>query len=309
MQTPVTFPSDGLDLAGTLFTPDATPETTTGEPRAALVVGHPGGGVKEQSPSLYAEGLRRSGFTVLVFDAAHQGESAGEPRGLEDPFRRAEDVKAAVTYLSTRADVDADRIGALGICASGGYVAFAAQTDLRIRAIATVSATDVGTAFRDGVDEQVDGQQDPGVRRDLLTASAQARTVEARSGDVPRMAWVPAELPVGASEPERAVFDYYRTPRGFHPRAVLPFPVRSLDRMLGFDAFAHADLLDPRPVLMIIGSEAFTARFSRETVARLEHARLVVLDGAGHYDLYDRPQHVGPALEELTGFFHEHLRR
>ncbi|MFJ8794525.1 alpha/beta hydrolase [Streptomyces sp. NPDC102462] len=132
--------------------------------------------MKEQTAGIYAERLAREGFAALVFDAAHEDESEGEPRGLENPFQRAEDIKSAVSFLTTRDEIDPDRIGALGICASGGYVPYAAQTDLRIKAVATVSAGDLGTVMRDGLGRP----QGPRTLRSMLERAAAARTAEAR---------------------------------------------------------------------------------------------------------------------------------
>lgn len=176
MRTDVTFPSAGLKLAGHLYTPD---DGAVG-PRPAIVVSHPGSGVKEQAAGLYALRLAEQGFVTLAFDAAHQGESEGEPRGLEDPAHRVEDIKAAVSFLTTRDDVDADRVGALGICASGGYVLSATASDHRIKAVGTVSAVDIARQFRDGAD----GAQDPAVFQGMLAAAAAARTAEARGEGV-----------------------------------------------------------------------------------------------------------------------------
>src|SRR3954453_11350859 len=105
-QTNVSFDSAGLTIAGHLYTPDLASTTSQ-----AIVVGHPGGGVKEQAAGLYAARLAERGYVALAFDATYQGESEGEPRGLEDPAQRVEDIRAAVTFLSTLDGIDAERIG------------------------------------------------------------------------------------------------------------------------------------------------------------------------------------------------------
>lgn len=303
MKTDVTFPSDHLTLSGLLFTPDDPVDSRL----PAIVISHPGGGVKEQSPSVYARRLARAGFAALVFDAAYQGESEGEPRGMEDPFQRAEDIKSAVTFLTTRDDVDPGRIGALGICASGGYVPYAAQTDRRIKSVATVSAVDLGSVFREGLGRT----QDPAILQALLDQAGAARTEEAR-GAAPRLvAWIPddaKELLETGTRQFQETFEYYRTPRGHHPRAVQGWVLRSVDRIAQYDSYAMIRLVSPRPLLMIAGSEAESAYFSREAVEQAaEPKELFVVDGATHIDLYDRDEYVIPAVAKLTEFFGEHL--
>ncbi|MER5430218.1 alpha/beta hydrolase [Streptomyces sp. NPDC002588] len=303
MKTSVTFPGNDLALAGILFTPD---DHTDGR-LPAIVISHPGGGVKEQSPSIYAERLARAGFAALVFDAAYQGESEGEPRGMENPFQRAENIKSAVTYLTTRDDIDPDRIGALGICASGGYVPYAAQTDHRIKGVATVSAVDMGSVIREGLGRT----QDPAILKALLDQAGAARTAEARGAAPELMAWIPdnaEELLETATRQFRETFEFYCTPRGHHPRAVQGWVLRSVDQLAQYDSYALIELISPRPLLMIAGSEAESAYFSREAIAQAaEPKELVVIDGATHIDLYDKDEYVTPAVAKLAEFFGKHL--
>ncbi|XUL91642.1 alpha/beta hydrolase [Streptomyces galilaeus] len=290
MRSDVVFPSAGLKLAGHLHRPD-------GVPRAAIVVSHPGGGVKEQAAGLYARRLAERGFVTLAFDAAYQGESEGEPRGLEDPGQRVEDLKAAVSYLGTLDGVDPERIGVLGICASGGYALAATATDPRIRAVGTVSAVDISRQFRLGAD----GAQDPAVVRGLLTAAA-----EARGTDVERFPIFPGtEEEASAGGPHvHEGWEYYCTPRAQHPRSAKSLTWSSVDRIAGFDAFSSLGLIAPRPVLLISGRAAVTSWMSVEAYQKAYGDKeLVWIEGASHVDLYDRDEYVTPAVEKLSGFF------
>ena len=299
MRTNVTFDSAGIRLAGHLYIPD---DQAAG-PRPAIVVGHPGSGVKEQAAGLYASRLAGRGFVTLAFDATYQGESAGTPRGLEDPAHRVEDFKAAVSFLTTRSEADPGRIGALGICASGGYVIPAAVTDHRIRAVATVSAVDIGRQFRLGAD----GQQDPAVFQGMLDAAAAARTAEA-SG-----AGNGASFPLFPETAEQARaggqhlfegWEYYCSPRGRHPRSAQTLTWSSVDRIGYFDAFRFADLIAPRPLLMVAGREAVTSWMTTEAFAQArEPKELFWVDGASHVDLYDKEEYVPGVIEKLASFF------
>src|ERR1700729_1644486 len=230
-KTDVTFDSAGITLAGHLYLPDGDrPDTAADRPRPAIVVGHPGSGVKEQAAGLYARRLAERGFVTLAFDAAYQGESGGEARGLEDPAHRVEDLKAAVSYLTTRPEADPDRIGALGICASGGYVLPATGSDHRVKAVATVSAVDIARQFRLGAD----GTQHPAVFQSMLDTAASARTVAAHGEKPPVLSLFPDTI-----EQARALggehgadgFEYYRTPPGQHPRSASFFDWTSIDKI------------------------------------------------------------------------------
>lgn len=311
MKTSVTFPSDGLTLAGHLYTPDDTAAGSVGS-RPAIVVGHPMTGVKEQTAGLYAERLARNGFVTLAFDSAHWGESQGEPRFLENPARRVEDLKNAVTFLSTRPEVDADRIGGLGICAAGGYIVPAAATDHRIKAVATVSAAEEGSWFRDGLAHS----QGPEVLQALLDQAAAARTAEALGAPVRRLPIHPETRPERGEVKKsltRHIFDgweYYRTERAYHPRTENWFALRSIDLLAQFDGFRFVDLIAPRPLLMIAGTEAVSDYFSIDAIERAaEPKELFWIEGASHVDLYDKDEYVGPAVVKLTEFFATALRR
>jgi fermentation-respiration switch protein FrsA (DUF1100 family) len=304
MRTDVSFDSAGIPIAGHLYTPGDNNNTG---PHPAIVVGHPGSGVKEQAAGLYARHLSEQGFVTLAFDAAYQGESDGSPRGLEEPAHRIEDIKAAVSFLTTRQEADPGRIGALGICASGGYALNATASDHRIKAVATVSAVDIARQFREGAD----GTQDPAVFQHLLDAAAAARTAEARGAGPQTFQLFP-----DTAEQARARggqhglegFEYYISGPTAHPRSARFLTWSSIDHMAFFDAFRLVNLIGPRPLLMIAGREAVTSWMSIQAFQNATGPKeLHWIDGASHNDLYYKEHYVGPAVTKLTGFFTKNL--
>ena len=300
MKTDVKFDSAGLKLAGNLYTPDGA----HAGPRPGIIISHPGSGVKEQAPALYGRQLAELGFVTLTFDAAYQGESEGMPRSLEDPAHRVEDMKAAVSFLSVQANVDPERIGALGICASGGYVISAASTDQRIKAVATASGVDIGRFFRQGPD----GTQPGADLQNMLVAAAKARTAEAAGkgvGTFPLFASSEAEARARGPHALEG-YEYYCTPRAFNPRSAKALTWSSVDRIAGFDAFRFVDMISPRPLMMVIGTNAVTSWISREAYeAAREPKQLVWIEGASHNDLYDR--YVPQVVVKLNEFFTANL--
>jgi fermentation-respiration switch protein FrsA (DUF1100 family) len=235
-KTDVTSESAGIPLAGDLYVPSGA----TGKRLPAIVVSHPASGVKEQTAGLYARRLADHGFITLAFDAAYNGESGGTPRGLEDPAHRIEDIKSAMSFMSVRDGVDPNRIGLLGICASGGYVIPATATDHRVKALATVSGVDIGKFFRQGYD----GKQDPAVLRIMLENAAKARTAAARGEGTQTFSPFPASE-ADARAAGKYVYEgweYYCTPRAQNPRSTKQMPWISVDKIAASDGFAFIDM-------------------------------------------------------------------
>lgn len=280
------------------------PEFEASQTYPAIVVSHPGGGVKEQTAGLYAKKVAEYGFVTVVYDASFQGASSGEPRQLENPHIRTEDVSAVVDYLTTLDYVDNERIGAMGICAGAGYTANAAINDPRIKAVGTVSMVTIGQMFRNGWDGSVtDAEAAP-----ILEQAAQARTTDAAGKDN-EFPLAPMNEDDAPNEELRQAWEYYHTPRCEHPNAPGWMTTRSLSQIITYDAFHKAEAYLTQPLLIIAGSKAGSKWMSDdlyERAASTDKSQHVV-DGANHMDLYDGEKEVAEAVSKLGPFFTDKL--
>ena len=283
----------GIRLVGDLY----MPRNQTGKLPAIAVCG-PYGAVKEQASGLYAQTLAKRGFITLAFDPSFSGESGGQPRYISSGEIYTEDYSAAVDFFMLQPEIDRERIGILGICGFGGISINAAVQDTRIKA--TVSSTM-------GAFDPYDKEQRYEMRRQLngqRTADLLAGRTNGRSGGVP------ANLPDDAPDFMKDYRDYYKTPRGFHPRSVnsnggwekiadLPF--------LTFSLLDHADEIRSA-VLVVHGEKAYSLPASQEAFGKLkgDNKELLIIPGASHTDLYDRMDII--PFDRIEAFFRKYLR-
>jgi len=288
-------------MAGNLYLPAGFDKN---KKYAAIVVVHPGGGVKEQTAGLYAQKLSEAGFITLAFDASYQGASEGEPRFLDNPMNRVGDIYSAVDYLITLPFVDANRIGGLGICAGSGATVKAAMSERRIKALATISAVDVGAAGRRGWDgkESID-------QIALLEAVAKERNAEANGAAPMYVHYVPEVGDTTAPLDLQEAADYYLTARGQQPTAPNKLLFIGQGYAVLFDGFGQADKLLTQPLLIVAGSRAGSLWHSQELYSKAasKDKELFIIPGATHMDLYDGKQFVPQVVKKLTGFYGKNL--
>lgn len=294
---------ENLTIAANIHFPDGFNE---GRKYPAIVVAHPGGGVKEQTAGLYASKLAQSGFVAIAFDASYQGESTGLPRQLENPYIRTEDISAVVDYLTTLPYVDANHIGAMGICAGAGYTANAAINDRRIKAVGTVSAVNIGQMFRNGWENTV---EDAGATP-LLEFGSQARTSDASKAELATLPLAPMRKEDAPNKELEEAWEYYHTPRCEHPNAPGFMTARSLNQIITYDAYSKAEAFLTQPLQIVAGSVAGSKWMSDDLFQRAasQDKNFHVVDGANHMSLYDVTQYVDEAVSVLAPFFGRTLK-
>lgn len=270
---------------------------------AAIIVGHPFGGSKEQSSGLYAQTLAERGFVTLAFDLSRYGESGGQPHNAASPEGFVEDFSAAVDFIGTRSFVDRNRIGIIGICGSGCFSVSAASVDPRIKALATISMYDMGRANRQGLNDVITMEG----RKAILEEIAQQRWREFEGAPTQYNKGTPEFIDENSDLVSREFFEYYRMPRGQHPRVTTYTSVNSTPAFMLYYPFELIEMISPRPLLFIAGETAHSRHFSEDAYKRAaEPKELYIVKGAGHVDLYDQMEYI--PFDKLTEFFTKNLK-
>lgn len=287
----------GITLAADMF----IPKDVTGK-LPAIAVSGPFGAVKEQSSGLYAQQLAERGFLTIAFDPSFTGESGGKPRRMASPDINTEDFSAAVDFLSVQPEVDAERIGILGICGWGGIAIQAAINDPRIKATVASTMYDMTRVSANGYYDADNSAEKRNANRAALAAQ---RTADYRNGRYTRAGGVVDPLPDDAPQFVKDYYAYYKTPRGYHPRSgnsndgwnatsVLPF--------MNFKFFEYAGELD-RAVMIVHGENAHSRYFGEDTFKLLhgDNKELLIVTDATHCDLYDNLDKI--PMDQIATFF------
>ena len=292
----VTFETQyGLTLAADLY----TPKEAQGK-MAAIAVSGPFGACKEQSSGLYAMRMAERGFVTLAFDPSYTGESSGEPRRTASPDINTEDFMAAVDFLSKHDQVDAERIGIIGICGWGGIALNAAAADTRIKATVASTMYDMTRVSGNGYFDSEDKEESRHAAREAM-AKQRLTDPMAMAGGVVN------PLPDDAPQFVKDYYDYYITPRGYHKRSG-----NSNDgwRAIGTQAYANSRFLyyinEIRSAVLVMHGEKAHSRYFGEAAYKYmvegkaegynvvgkpnpnpENKELLIIPGASHCDLYD----------------------
>jgi hypothetical protein len=331
----VTFETQyGLTLAADLYWPKASPSASEGGDASralpAIAVSGPFGACKEQSSGLYAMRMAEHGFVALAFDPSYTGESSGEPRRTASPDINTEDFMAAVDFLSKQENVNAAKIGIIGICGWGGIALNAAAADTRIKATVASTMYDMTRVSGNGYFDADDKEESRHAAREAM-ARQRLDDPMAMGGGVVN------PLPDDAPQFVKDYYDYYITPRGYHKRSG-----NSNDgwRTIGTQAYANARFLyyinEIRSAVLIMHGEKAHSRYFGEAAYKYmvegkaegynvvgkpnpnpANKELLIIPGASHCDLYDggytelvgkgEPKNLIP-WDKLADFFHKNLK-
>ena len=274
----------GITLVADLY----KPKDSNGK-LPAIAISGPFGAVKEQSSGLYAQTLAERGFLTIAFDPSYTGESLGEPRYMASPDINTEDFQAAVDFLATHDEVDAERIGICGICGWGGMALNAASIDTRIKATVTSTMYNMTRINAKGYFDEADN---PDARYEMKVMLNNQRTEDYKNGEYARAGGVVDPLPDDAPFFVKDYYDYYKTERGYHKRSLNSNDGWNVIGCMSFISqpiIAYSDEIRT-PILMIHGGNAHSRYFSEDEFAKLtgDNKELMIIPDAVHTDLYDK---------------------
>ncbi len=301
----------GITLVGDLYTPKVAKEANAQDKMAAIAVAGPYGAVKEQVSGRYAQELAARGFVTLAFDPSFTGESAGEPRNTTSPDINTEDFSAAVDYLSTRDNIDPEKIGILGICGWGGFALNDAAMDARVKATVTSTMYDMSRVIANGYfDYNKDEATIKKERKEARKAISAQRTEDYRTGTYKMAGGVPTEVTADTPQFVKDYHDYYQEKRGYSPRSFGSTTGATLSSLLDFmnmPLLARADEIDSA-VLMIHGEKAHSRYFSEDAFKKLkgDNKELLIVPGAVHTDLYYKMDVI--PFDKIKAFYHKYIK-
>ena len=292
----------GILLTGDLYIPKKRPAGKL----PAIAVSGPFGAVKEQASGLYAQTMAERGFVTLAFDPSYTGESGGEPRHVASPDINTEDFSAAVDFLSNRQEIDPEKIGIIGICGFGGMGLNAAAMDTRIKATVTSTMYDMSRVNANGYFDAMD----EAARYELREALNRQRTADFRNGTYAPGAGLPDKLTGEEPQFVREYWNYYKTPRGFHKRAINSngnWNQTSALSFMNMPILSYSHEIQ-NAVLLIHGENAHSRYFSEDAFKKLkgENKELLIIQGANHVDLYDNLEKI--PFDKMESFFRANLK-
>lgn len=291
----------GITLAADLYMPKGAEGKLP-----AIAVSGPFGAVKEQSSGLYAQAMAERGFLTIAFDPSFTGESGGTPRNVASPDINTEDFQAAVDYLSVQDNVDADKIGIIGICGWGGMALNAAALDTRIKATVAATMYDMTRVNAKGYFDSEDSEAARYEKRKALNVQ---RTVDYKNGTYARAGGVVDPLPEDAPFFVKDYHAYYKTKRGYHARSLNSnegWNVTSTLPFLNMPILQYSQEIRSA-VLLIHGEKAHSCYFSRDAFSKLtgDNKELMIIPDVSHTDLYDRMDVI--PFDKMAEFFRKYM--
>lgn len=292
----------GITLAGDMYIPKTIKK---GEQYPAIAISGPFGAVKEQASGYYAQTLAEKGFITLAFDPSYTGESGGKPRNIASPDINTEDYSAAVDFLSNQKNVDAEKIGVLGICGFGGFALNAAQIDTRIKATVTSTMYDMTRVSAKGYNDSIDETGRYKLKQELN----KQRTKDFKNKTYAKAIGLPEKLTGNEPLFVKEYWEYYKTPRGFHKNSINSngnWNTTSVLSLINLPILAYSNEIKT-PVLMIHGEKAHSRYFSEDAFKNLkgDNKQLLIIKDANHVDLYDNAKKI--PFDTIAEFYKNNL--